>query len=178
MRNILASRGALLFSFAWGLAEATFFFFVPDIILTFLAIRNFRTALRASLAALAGALIGGVLMYLWGLHATEQATAFLIHIPGIHAPLVDAVHGQLRDQGLTAMLLGPLRGTPYKIYAVEWGSLQGGLVAFLLVSIPARYVRFLLGVVFCAAFRRVLKPRWLAIFWIVFYVWYFWRFGW
>src|SRR6266496_5734500 len=54
MRNILASRGALLLSFFWGLAEATFFCFVPDVALTFLAIRNYRMALDASVAALAG----------------------------------------------------------------------------------------------------------------------------
>ena len=181
MPIILATRGtarASILSFAWGLAESTFFFFVPDIGLTFLAIRNHRTALRATVAALAGTLIGGALMYVWGLHAPEQARAFLVHIPGIHTPLVDAVHAQLRDRGLTAMLLGPLRGTPYKIYAVEWGALKGGPAAFLLMSIPARYVRFLLGVLACAALRRFLKPRRLAIFWIVFYGYYFWRFGW
>lgn len=168
----------ILASFAWGLAESTFFFFVPDVGLTFLAIRSYRTALRAALAALTGALIGGLLMYAWGLNAPEPAQAFLSHIPGIHAPLVEAVHGQLRDHGLAAMLLGPLRGTPYKIYAVEWGAMKGSLTAFLLMSIPARYVRFLLGVVMCAALRRFIDPKRLAIFWIVFYVWYFWRFGW
>jgi membrane protein YqaA with SNARE-associated domain len=168
----------ILASFAWGLAESTFFFFVPDVVLTFSALRNYRMALRAAIAALAGALIGGALMYAWGLNVPEHARAFLVHVPGIHAPLVDAVHGQLRDHGLTAMLLGPLRGTPYKIYAAEWGAMKGGIAAFLLLSIPARYVRFFLGAVVCAAFRRFLNPRRLAIFWIVFYVWYFWRFGW
>jgi membrane protein YqaA with SNARE-associated domain len=168
----------ILASFAWGLAESTFFFFVPDVVLTFSALRNYRMALRAAVAALAGALIGGALMYAWGLGAPEHARAFLVHIPGIHAPLVDAVHGQLRDHGFTAMLLGPLRGTPYKIYAVEWGTMNGGIVAFLLLSIPARYVRFFLGVVVCAAFRGFLNPLRLAIFWVAFYVWYFWRFGW
>jgi membrane protein YqaA with SNARE-associated domain len=181
MPIILATRGtarASILSFAWGLAESTFFFVVPDVGLTFLAIRNYRTALRATVAALAGSLIGGALMYVWALHAPQYAPAFLVHIPGIHTPLVDAVHTQLRDQGLTAMLLGPLRGTPYKIYAVEWGALKGSLAAFLLMSIPTRYVRFLLGVLACAALDRLVTPWRLAIFWIVFYVWYFWRFGW
>src|SRR5258706_1708194 len=56
----------ILASFVWGLAESSFFFFVPDVGLTFLALRNYRAALRATLAALAGALIGGALMYAWG----------------------------------------------------------------------------------------------------------------
>jgi membrane protein YqaA with SNARE-associated domain len=55
----------ILASFAWGLAESTFFFFVPDVVLTFSALRNYRMALRAAVAALAGALIGGTLMYAW-----------------------------------------------------------------------------------------------------------------
>jgi len=132
MRNILASRGALLLSFFWGLAEATFFCFVPNVALTFLAIRNYRMALDASVAALAGALIGGVLMCVWGLQAANHARAFLIHIPGIHVPLIDAVHGQLQTYGLTGMLVGPPRGTPYKIYAVEWARSKRGSPRFCL----------------------------------------------
>ena len=161
-------------AFAWGLSEAIFFFFVPDVLLTFVAIKDYRIALRATGAALVGALIGGALMYAWGLNAEP----LLLHIPGIHAPLVDTVRAQLHDHGIAAMLFGPLRGTPYKIYAVEWGGNHGGLGVFLLVSIPARYIRFFLGVVVCAALRRVATPRRLAIFWVAFYVWYFWRFGW
>ena len=139
-----------------------------------MAIRSYREGLRASVAALAGALVGGVVMYAWG----GGAEPLLVHIPAIKASLVDAVRDQLHSHGIWAMLFGPLRGTPYKIYAAEWGAIQGGFWIFLLMSIPARYIRFFLGISLVSVLGRLATPVRLAIFWTAFYVWYFWRFGW
>ncbi|GEM_PF-3959884 len=44
---------------AWGFAEATLFFIVPDVWLTLVARERLRTGLIASLYSLAGALAGG-----------------------------------------------------------------------------------------------------------------------
>ena len=170
--------GAGILSFAWGFAEATFFFFVPDVGLTFLALQSRWIAFQGTVAALAGALLGGALMYLWGLRAPESARAFLGRVPGIHTPLVDSVRTHLQHDGLVAMLFGPLRGTPYKIYSVEWGALKGGFTSFLLISIPARYTRFLISAMVCGALQRLVEPWHLALFWLLFYVFYFRRFGW
>jgi hypothetical protein len=43
----------------WGLAEATLFFVVPDVLLTWLAAFRPRVACKAVVACLAGALAGG-----------------------------------------------------------------------------------------------------------------------
>ena len=51
---------------AWGFAEATFFFIIPDVFLTYIALKNWRQATRACFWALGGALIGGAVMYAWG----------------------------------------------------------------------------------------------------------------
>lgn len=165
-------------AFLWGFAEATVFFIVPDVLLTFLALRGMRRALVASLVALAGALLGGAAMYFWGGSSPEDARAVLVHVPGIHEPLVEAVRSRLDAQGLGAVLLGPLLGTPYKIYAVEWAARGGSMLGFLLISIPARYVRFLLSVLVIGALRKWVRPMHLALAWLAFYVFYFWRFGW
>jgi hypothetical protein len=127
---------------------------------------------------LGGALIGGSLMYFWGLHSPQMALAFLSHIPGIHDPLIARIGTQLEDRGLVAVLLGPLQGRPYKIYAVQWGVLHGGLGSFLLVSIPARAGRFLLSVLIPFALRRSLRPWALACAWVAFYIYYFVKLGW
>ncbi len=52
--------GVKLTSLIWGFAEATFFFIVPDVLLTLIALKNWRLATRACLWSLGGALIGGV----------------------------------------------------------------------------------------------------------------------
>jgi hypothetical protein len=73
----------------WGFAEATFFFLVPDVILTWIALRHgWRQAGWASLAACSGALIGGGLMYHWGAVDAQQAYAFLDAIPAISQPIL------------------------------------------------------------------------------------------
>lgn len=165
-------------AWGWGLAEATFFFLVPDVYLTFVALRSLRAGLKAAAAALGGALIGGSLMYFWGLYSPHTALAFLSHIPGIHDPLIARVRTQLQGRGLVAMLKGPLQGMPYKIYAVQWGVLHGGWASFLVVSLPARAGRFLLSVLIPFALRRFVRPWILACAWTAFYVYYFSAFGW
>jgi membrane protein YqaA with SNARE-associated domain len=184
----VTGRAALIVAFAWGLSEAIFFFIVPDVWLTLIATRSLRAAMKATIAALAGALVGGALMAAFAHSSPEAAHAFLLHIPGINAHLLERVAGQVDERGLLAVLLGPLKGIPYKIYAVEWGTRGGALLSFLLISMPARWVRFALAAVMARAIARLIEPltrhraiiEWplLAIIWVMFYTFYFARFGW
>jgi membrane protein YqaA with SNARE-associated domain len=186
--RLASSRAALWLACAWGVAEATFFFVVPDVLLSLVACRALRPALKASLMALVGALIGGAVMYGVGMAAPDAARDFLNHIPAISPTLMTRVVGQIDERGLVAILIGPLKGIPYKIYAVEWGARGGSLLGFLLISIPARYVRFLLASLVARGIARMLEPLThhrarvelaiLAVIWIAFYAFYFSRFGW
>jgi membrane protein YqaA with SNARE-associated domain len=186
--RFLASRAALWFAFAWGIAEASFFFIVPDVLLTLMACRALKPALKATLAALLGALVGGVLLYAFGLRSPDDARAFLDYVPAINSNLIARVAGQVNEHGLIAVMIGPLKGIPYKIYAVEWGAQGRSLIGFLLISIPARYVRFFLAAVVARLIARIIEPMTerrasieisiLAIIWIAFYGFYFLRFGW
>ena len=167
-----------LIAFAWGFAEATFFFIVPDVLLTFLALASLGVAFEASWWALAGAMAGGCVMYRWGVSAPEAIRRLLIRIPAIREPLDRSVRSQIETQGAVAILLGPLRGTPYKIYAAEWGAMRRSLMSFLLISVPARYPRFLLSLLAAVAVRKYVSPVELGAAWLVFYCFYFWKFGW
>ena len=180
--------GAQAAAFGWGLAEATFFFIVPDVWLTVLGCRSIRAGLKAALAALLGALVGGLIMYAAGRTAPEAARAFVERVRGIQLGLIQKVEADLTERGLAAVLLGPLRGVPYKIFAEEWGARRGSLPAFLAVSIPARGTRFGLGVLLASAVARLIAP-WtqrragtemliLAVCWIAFYSIYFAKLGW
>jgi membrane protein YqaA with SNARE-associated domain len=186
--RLASSRAALWVACAWGVAEATFFFFVPDVLLSLVACRALRPAIKASLMALVGAMVGGAVMYGFGMAAPDAARDFLNHIPAISPTLMTRVVGQIDERGLVAILIGPLKGIPYKIYAVEWGARGGSLVGFLLISIPARYVRFFLASLAARGIARILEPLThhraqvefaiLAVIWIAFYAFYFLRFGW
>jgi membrane protein YqaA with SNARE-associated domain len=186
--DFASSRAALALAFAWGLAEATLFFIVPDVLLTLIACRALKPALRATIAALVGALAGGALMYAFGVREPHTARAFLDHIPAISQELITSVAAQIDESGLIAVLLGPIKGVPYKIFAVEWGARGGSFGGFLLISIPARYVRFVLAALAARGIARLIEPLThrraaietliLAVIWVAFYGFYFSRFGW
>ena len=106
------SRAVLVLAFAWGLAEATFFFIVPDVLLTLIACRMLKPALKATTFALIGALVGGALMYAIGRRDPVNARALLDQIPAISPALISRVSSQVGENGLWAVLLGPLKGIP------------------------------------------------------------------
>ncbi|MGH3434135.1 MAG: hypothetical protein ACRDQB_15000 [Thermocrispum sp.] len=173
--------GLRLAAAAWGLAEATLFFIVPDVLLTAVALRDRETALRCCLWTLGGALLGGALMFAWATHAPEAAVASVDHVPAVTEQMLTRVQSGLADSGVLAMFLGPLSGTPYKLYAVFAPAAGIGLPAFLLISIPARLIRFVLVVLLTNLTARTLLKRRssrtrLALvmgFWITFYALYF-----
>lgn len=180
--RLLTGRAGSVIALIWGWAEATWFFFVPDVFLSLLACARLGTALRASIASLAGALIGGTMMFAFGSRAPDAARSFLDLVPGIRPELIDAVRSQFDTHGITALLFGPQGGIPYKVYAVEWGARHGDLVTFLLVSVPARYARFVLSVLVARGIAaivrrpgrrfRIVVILW-AVIWSAFYVVYF-----
>lgn len=166
---------------AWGFAEATLFFIVPDVLLTWIALSNLRRAVVACLWALAGALLGGLIMYSWGATRLESAEAALVRLPAVDQQMLREVRQEVERSGLQALFAGPLAGRPYKIYAVYAGASRQNLAGFLLVSIPARLLRFVL-MAFLAALvaRRVLGGLSLrgqrivwCVCWVGFYAWFF-----
>jgi hypothetical protein len=170
----------------WGFAEATLFFLVPDIWLTAQAVRRgLKPALLACLAALAGALLGGLAMYGWGAADPEAARGMLGWVPAIDATMIARVQADLHAIGVPAIFLGPLLGVPYKIYAVETAAAGVGIATFLAVSIPARLIRFLVVSMVAWAFSAALAGRTTARFrlallggvWTAFYIAYITFFG-
>lgn len=177
--------GLKLLAAIWGFAEATLFFIVPDVLLSAIALKDLRRALFACLWALLGALLGGLLMYLWG-EADHQAVAGVVEkVPAISRELLDEVSRSLSEQGLLAVLLGPLFGIPYKTFAINASAAGISLLAFMLVSIPARLIRFVLVTLLVHSIARLLSRFWSAsrihalfgIAWVTFYAAYFTFYG-
>jgi membrane protein YqaA with SNARE-associated domain len=177
------SRSAALIAFGWGLAEATLFFIVPDVWIGLLALFSWRAGLRAVVWAVAGALLGGALMYGVGANIDHDRGARLLDaVPAVSPGIIDQVEEEMRQRGPASMLLGPLQGTPYKLYAWSAGIERQPLGAVLLWTIPARAARFTAVAVvaaLCGWLARRITPRsgWLVVLyllaWGVFYAGYF-----
>jgi len=173
---------------AWGLAEATLFFVVPDVLLSWLAGFRPQVVWRAVAACLGGALLGGLLMYLAAADSPERMRALLDLVPAIDADFVAATGATLQDQYGSQMLRAGFSGVPYKILAIESGAQGQSLATFLGWSVPARLSRWVLVVLLArgvtlfvrsrfGAADRVLWTLWGAG-WGMVYVVYFTLMGW
>lgn len=181
--GFLLGSGGVALSFVWGLAEATVFFIVPDVWLSLVAIFSLRRVWRHILAAVAGALAGGALMFLWAQHYPDSARATVKKVPFVTAAMFVRVDAGFRKSGILALYAGPMTGTPYKIYAVTAPEFVS-FAPFLLATVPARGWRFVLLSLFSAAaaavhIGRKRRPeelaRWHALAWTAFYVFYWTR---
>ncbi|MCA1242387.1 hypothetical protein LC092_08045 [Stappia stellulata] len=175
------NRRGLAAAGLWGFAEATVFFTVPDVLLTFLAQTSLRRALLASLFTALAACIGGTMLYALALNRPNAAQALLLAVPGIFPDLITRAGTLLENGLLPGLVEGSLTGVPYKIFAVEAAQTGTPLALFLLASLPARLLRFTLSslaswLIFAKLLsgvslwtRRIL----LAAFWVVFYASYY-----
>jgi membrane protein YqaA with SNARE-associated domain len=172
---------SLVIAAAWGFAEATLFFLVPDVVLSAIAIADWQWALWCCLAATTGAVAGGALMHAAGRRDGGRLRALFLRIPGIGPAMLDRVARQVAERGFLAVLLGPLSGTPYKLYAAESGRRDMSLSRLLLVTLPARLLRFVPVTLIAAwlahrvvpALEPAAKYAAWAVAWTAFYAWYF-----
>ena len=175
------SKWSIIVSFIWGFAEATAFFIVPDVYMGFVALFNWRKGLSAAIAALLGAMLGGSVMYILAMNNPVGMNSFLTHIPLIDTELVNDVANQTRTSGLTAVLTGPVRGTPYKIYAAQAGEQSLPFLYFVLMTIPARLERFIPFVLivgrvgkwfesFCRRYTRLVLSGYVLMWLLIYFV--------
>lgn len=127
----------------WGFAEATLFFILPDVLLSYYALDKKSQLIRLSCITLIGALLGGTLMYYWGQHDYEVAYRWVESVPAINNELMSSVKENMRQSDSLAIMLGPLQGLPYKTFAAQAYSAGITIESFLFISVPARLIRFL-----------------------------------
>jgi membrane protein YqaA with SNARE-associated domain len=176
--------GVMWLAFALGLAEATFFFIVPDVLLTLLALFAPREAMIACVVTLAGAMTGGLVVYVASLRDHDRTHMLVSRVPFVRDWMWGEVAEHYRRVGWHAPRLGPRSGIPYKLYAAE-APLHMSVWRFMLISIPARLTRFVLAAGACACIGLLLAgpiarhPSTVLIAhatgWTVFYAVYWWR---
>ncbi len=179
MRAFALSPFAFVAALAWGMAEATRFWLIPDILLGWIALNRPRSVASSVALTTLGALAGGAWMHR---HAARER-ALLLRVPGISQPMIDDAHARFAVQGWPAVVRGPIDGIPYKVYAVESASAGRPLRELVLWTPPARAWRFLatglgaglIGTLFGRSVRRQ-EAFWLvltAVFWLATYLRYF-----
>ncbi len=165
----------------WGLAEATIFFLIPDILISASALFSPRRSFAQMIAILIGALLGGALMYTAADKYPDETKSVVLSVPFVKDHTLDQAERELQDHGLWAMCLGSFSGIPYKTYAVN-APRHSTFELFMAMSVPARLLRFLatwsitslLGMLF----RRQIQASplvalgLLALCWIGFYTYY------
>lgn len=143
---------------AWGFAEATVFFVVPDVWITRVALRSWREGLAAVAFAIAGALAGGAVVYAWGAHDPDAVRAVFDALPAISPALIDSIAQRWEQLGAWAPLIGAFSGVPYKLYAAQAAGVVS-LPVFLLLSVVGRGARFVLFAVLAHLAARWATPR-------------------
>lgn len=129
---------------AWGFAEATFFFVVPDVWTSWVGLRRPKRALGTTVSALGGALAGGAVTFWWGrAAAAETSRAALVKVPAVTDSMVSEVEQEVAASGAASLMRGPTRGVPYKLYARAAGLQRTSLLHFLAWTVPGRLIRFL-----------------------------------
>lgn len=177
-----AARDALIAA-AWGFAEATFFFIVPDVFTSRVVLESPRRGWRACAWAVGGALVGGALVFaLTRRGFGPQLAAWFTFLPGISPALEPKAAAMLAQHGAGAFFIGAASGIPYKLFAAETAQQGMPFMAFALVSAAARLARFavvtgLAMAVGATLFRKCSVRTKLAVHafaWALFYAGYFW----
>jgi membrane protein YqaA with SNARE-associated domain len=169
-------------AFVWGVAEATLFFIVPDVLLSYIGLkRGPRGAAIASLYAALGAALGGAIMFSWSARDPVAASNAVMAVPAISDAMAERAAEDMMTNWFTATLLGPLSSTPFKLFAVIAPHVDASLPAFALAAVLARLPRFLVVSVAVAWLGRLVEPRLgprasfyiLTCAWLLFYAVFF-----
>ena len=127
---------------AWGAAEATVFFIVPDFWTSWLALHNPRRGFATTLSALAGALAGGATNYVASQRMSRKTQKILTTIPGISKSMITDVERELDEKGLVSSLLGQLAVCHIR-FTRTLAHGNESFAKFMALSVPARMGRFL-----------------------------------
>jgi membrane protein YqaA with SNARE-associated domain len=188
-QSFAGSRAGRVLGFAWGFAEATLFFIVPDVWIGWVALVARRAAWAVLGFTLAGALVGGTLTHAFAAATAPTTSASILDgVPTVNRNAIGRVSDEMEEHGPRSVVFGPLRmGTPYKLYARAAGVQDESMAEFLFWSIPGRLERMLpvtlLALVAGLALRRwvAARPRRLlrlyAAAWLAFYAVYVVRIG-
>lgn len=173
-------RSGVAGSAIWGFAEATLFFVVPDVMVGAVGLLRPRKVVLAALAAVGGAALGGIILYLVARETGPGLRDVMDGIPTIRLSMLEEARRGLVEHGGVAMLQS--QWIPYKLFVTEWGVLGWDLIALLGWTIVDRSSRILVvglgAAVLGILMRRPITAHpvlWSTAYlaaWAGFYAWY------
>lgn len=133
----------VLAAFAWGIAEATVFFLVPDVLVAAASAYRPEAGAAFALAALGGSLAGGLVTYLVSRWKPRAVLAFVEWLPAHTPAYVAVVRQDTRLGGIGALATAAFLGRQFKILAYEAAtSGRPGFVTFFGTTGLSRAARF------------------------------------
>lgn len=170
------SRWAIA-AFAWGLAEGTLFFIIPDVLLSFSAVQRPRKSLVHLASIVLGALLAGQIMFAWASRDPEGAVHTVDQVPFVTEKVIARAEADYERVGIQRHARATSR-TPYKTYAVV-APRHSSWWSFGMMTIPARAERLVVTWTMFAAFgilvrlKSVGSTAWvnatIIVFWVVVY---------
>lgn len=155
-------RWGIVASFAWGLAEGTLFFVVPDVVVGAVAIVAPRKALWAAIAAVGGAAVAGIVWWVAASTSSDAAVRIVDAVPAVHTDMFEEVAARISTSGGAALLGAPFSGIAYKVWAIELALRGWAPAPLLLWTVAGRALR-LVPVALLAAAGGWAGRRWLRL---------------
>ncbi|MEP3045983.1 MAG: hypothetical protein ABJL55_07875 [Roseibium sp.] len=162
------------------------FFLVPDVLLTSLALKSFKRAAIAALAAALAAAFGGLLIWLCAHWVPVETKNILLIVPGISETTFGTVKVLFAHGAFSGMLQGAFSGIPYKVFAAEAGFTGINPILFVILTPIVRLPRFLVLSLVAWSLSQAIGTRLAPMtkllmtlaLWCVFYIGYFSAIGW
>lgn len=169
----------------WAFADATVFFIVPDIWLTYVGLKHGTfAALLAGLFVTLGGVIGGLALFFFASSEPAEARNILLMLPAVNAEALQDARALLARWDAIAVVGNPYSLMPFKVLAVEAPAakvqpLLFGLATFFAYLSRAFLIALIAGFLGWL-FRRTFGVRrlviWAMLFWAVMYALFFVRF--
>jgi hypothetical protein len=169
---------------AWGLAEGTVFFVVPDVPIGWIALRRPRSLVAAWLAATGSGVLGAALVH-WAVRHGWDPDPLFGRLPGSRPGDLGRVRTAVASDVTRAFVMGSVSGIPLKVYVAE-AARQGVPVSRVLaLAAINRAPRLGLYGLALGIVGAVARDRWqpgrlftalaYGLGWTVFYAWFWTR---
>ncbi len=152
------TKALVIVAFLWGFSEATWFFVIPDVYLTFVALLVWRRSGWCLLAVLSGTVCGACLVH--GFPAWDWPSLWSA-LPGFRDGMMTTAEQQVREWGAPAINLGPANGIPYRYYIWVSANQDVSLIALLWATPLARLPRMTALMIFAFVAERVTQ-KWFS----------------
>jgi membrane protein YqaA with SNARE-associated domain len=103
-----------------------------------------QKALRFALICTLGSVLGGVIGWLLGYLIGPSIETLILNIPWFTQEKFDYVKEAYNENGMLIIFIGAFTPLPYKIITLTSGMAEVNLIAFILISVIGRGIRFLI----------------------------------